>query len=170
MADNELPVTIAVRRSDGTVEQVRVGTAWRQGEGFTFQLQELTIGAAGSVPAGAGATPRREAPRASGGGGGGGGGGVFPPYGRSKGGPISGATLDDLEFYASGCRRTLADPGKQRWHDKERELLAQIEAELARQGAPTGTRPRPRPDFGEEPRRGASSSEPPPHSDDDIPF
>lgn len=67
--------------------------------------------------------------------GGGGGGAVFPPYGRSKGAPVAGASAGDLEFYASGCRRTLADPAKARWHDKERELLAAIEAEIARQGS-----------------------------------
>jgi hypothetical protein len=59
---------------------------------------------------------------------------VFPPYGRSKGAPIAGASRQDLEFYANGCRRTLNDPSKSRWHDKERVLLAAIEAELARNG------------------------------------
>lgn len=59
---------------------------------------------------------------------------VFPPYGRSKGLPVRGATAADLEFYANGCRRTLADESKARWHDKERALLAAIEAEQRRQG------------------------------------
>lgn len=59
-------------------------------------------------------------------------GAVFPNYGRSKGMPVSGASKQDLEFYASGCRRTLEDPSKERWHEKERQLLAAIEAELAR--------------------------------------
>jgi hypothetical protein len=59
---------------------------------------------------------------------------VFPPYGRSKGASVAGATLQDLEYYASGCKRTLNDPAKARWHDKERQLLAAIEAEMARQG------------------------------------
>lgn len=85
---------------------------------------------------------------------------VFPPYGRSRGAPIAGASVQDLEFYINGSRRTLDDPAKARWHDKERALLAVMEAELARQ-------------------RGASSSSnsdvPPPDdwgvpSDDDIPF
>jgi hypothetical protein len=64
---------------------------------------------------------------------------VFPPYGRSKGAPIAGASQQDLEFYANGCHRTLNDPAKSRWHDKERQLLAAIEAELARQGVSGGT-------------------------------
>jgi hypothetical protein len=58
---------------------------------------------------------------------------VFPPYGRSKGAPIAGASVQDLEFYISGSRRTLDDPSKSRWHDKERALLAVMEAELERQ-------------------------------------
>jgi len=58
-------------------------------------------------------------------------GAVFPNYGRSKGMPVAGASVQDLEFYANGCRRSLADESKARWHDKERALLAAIEAELA---------------------------------------
>ncbi|MFP2929145.1 hypothetical protein ACLESO_28875, partial [Pyxidicoccus sp. 3LG] len=58
---------------------------------------------------------------------------VFPNYGRSKGAPVVGATMQDLEFYANGARRSLNDPSKSRWHDKERQLLAAIEAEMARQ-------------------------------------
>lgn len=60
---------------------------------------------------------------------------VFPPYGRSKGQPVRGATRQDLEFYARGCERTLADEGKARWHAKEQALLDAINAELARQEA-----------------------------------
>jgi hypothetical protein len=86
--------------------------------------------------------------------GGGAGGEVFPPYGRSKGMPIRGATMQDLEFYANGSRRSLADPTKARFHDKERLMLASIEGEIARQ------------------RGGSAASddqEPPPPSDDDAP-
>jgi len=126
MRDNEMPVTVSVTRADGTVEQVQVGTAVRHGEGFSVRLAELTIGAEGAVRA----VPARRAPAT--------GSGepptVFPPYGRSRGMPIHGASPQDLEFYATGARRTLADPGKARFHDKERTLLAAIEAELARQG------------------------------------
>jgi hypothetical protein len=77
---------------------------------------------------------------------------VFPPYGRSKGAPIQGASIQDLEFYANGARRTLSDPSKARFHDKERTLLAIIEAELSRQ------RDEPTSDGGQ----------PPPHGDDDA--
>jgi hypothetical protein len=138
---------MAVTRPDGTVEHVRVGTAIRRGDGFALQLGELTIGAA-AEPA------RRAAPAAPSGGAPAG--MVFPPYGRSKGAPISGATMQDLEFYASGSRRSLADPSKSRWHEKERQLLAAIEAEIARQG-------------GASPRR-QDDDEPPPRGDDDAPF
>lgn len=163
MSEQGYPVTVAVRRPDGRVEQVRVGTAYRNGEGFTLTMGELTIGgtpeAAASAPA---------ARRASSGGGGGGGADVFPNYGRSKGGPIRGATMQDLEYYANGAKRSLADPSKSRWHDKERALLAAIEAEIARQrgGGSDGGGD----EYGGS-SGGMSGDEPPPHTDDDnIPF
>jgi hypothetical protein len=59
-------------------------------------------------------------------------GAVFPGYGRSKGMPVAGASKGDLEFYHTGCQRTLADPSKERFHAKERALLAAIEAELSK--------------------------------------
>src|SRR4051812_25649341 len=41
----------------------------------------------------------------------------FPNYGRSKGAPIAGASQGDLEYYANGARRSIADPAKARFHD-----------------------------------------------------
>ncbi|RYZ33582.1 MAG: hypothetical protein EOO72_13950, partial [Myxococcaceae bacterium] len=58
----QYPVTVAVRRPDGQVEQVRVGTAYRNGEGFTLQLGELSMSA---TPVAAPAA-RRAAPAAGG--------------------------------------------------------------------------------------------------------
>lgn len=145
------PVTVEVSRPDGSVEQVRVGSATRTEEGFSLKLGGLQIGAT--------ADARRPAFALSPGSGagagsaGGGDGMVFPNYGRSKNQPLVGATMQDLEYYANGSRRSLGDPSKSRWHDKEKVLLAAIEAEIARQGG------------------GASElGEPPPHGDDDIPF
>lgn len=149
MSSPGLPVTVAVKRPDGSIEQVRVGTAVKVGDGFQLTLGEMTIG---GVPDAA--PPRRAAPPPPSDGG-----MVFPPYGRSKGAPIAGASLQDLEYYASGCRRTLDDPAKARWHDKERQLLAAIEAELARQGGGRTSR------GGAPPVR----DEPPPHRDEDAP-
>ncbi|ATB44189.1 hypothetical protein CYFUS_009676 [Cystobacter fuscus] len=149
---DQFPVTVAVRRPDGRVEQVRVGTAVRNGEGFTLKLGEMSIGS--SPDAAPAAAPRRA--YSSGGGGGGGGGGdvsVFPNYGRSKGAPIQGATMQDLEYYANGARRSLGDPSKSRWHDRERALLASIEAEITRQRGGGD---------------GGGGHEPPPHGDDDY--
>jgi hypothetical protein len=149
--DNQsYPVTVLVKRPDGSTEAVRVGTAVRAGDGFRLTLGELSIGAS-PAPAPA----RAAAPQ-------GGDGMVFPPYGRSKGQPIAGATVQDLEFYISGSRRSLDDPSKSRWHDKERVLLAAMEAELARQrsGDAPSAPPSGRDDYEE-----AS-----PFSDDDIPF
>ena len=126
---------------------MRVGTAVRQGDGFRLSLGELSIGAV------ADAAPARRPPAASGGDG-----LVFPPYGRSKGAPIAGASVQDLEFYINGSRRSLDDPSKARWHDKERVLLAAMEAELARRTGGGGG------------SAGHDDFDAPPHSDDDIPF
>lgn len=141
-----------VKRPNGTTESVRVGTAVRAGDGFRLSLGELSIGSV------ADAAPQRasrdSAPAASGNG------LVFPPYGRSKGAPIAGASRQDLEFYINGSRRSLDDPSKARWHEKERVLLAAMEAELARQLSGGGG--------------GGDSAPPefdaPDYSDDDIPF
>lgn len=144
------PVTVAVERADGRVEQVRIGTAFKSGDGFTLKIGDLSVGP--SAVADDRAAPRATpvaAPYS-------GGGMALPNYGRSKGAPVAGASMQDLEYYANGCRRTLADPAKARWHDKERTLLAAIEAEIVQQRG------------GVEPM--ASRDEPPPLGDDDIPF
>jgi hypothetical protein len=147
------PVTVLVRRPDGSTESVRVGTAVRDGDGFRLSLGELSIGSVADSPAPA---MRRAAPAASGDG------MVFPPYGRSRGQPIAGASIQDLEFYINGSRRSLDDPSKARWHEKERALLAAMESELAqRKGeSDAGARPLGRDDY----------ENAPPPSDDDIPF
>lgn len=90
------------------------------------------------------AAPKAPSSPASASGGATGSGATFPNYGRSKGQPVAGATKQDLEYYAAGCRRTLSDPAKGKYHDKERALLAAIEAELARQSGGGGGEP---PDF-----------------------
>ena len=68
---------------------------------------------------------------------------TLPPYGKAKGEPIAGADRTDLHYYAAGCKRTLADPAKARFHDKERAMLAAIEAELANPSAPPDDPPEP---------------------------
>ncbi|WP_224372486.1 hypothetical protein [Hyalangium versicolor] len=163
MSEQGYPVSVAVRRADGRVEHVRVGTAFKHEDGFTLRMGELFIGGTPEAAPVSAPAPRRAA---SAGGGGGGDGGVFPNYGRSKGGPIRGATMQDLEYYANGARRSLNDPSKSRWHDKERALLAAIEAEIARQGGGGGGDE----DRGGPPSSARDDSEPPPHTDDDIPF
>jgi hypothetical protein len=151
--EQSYPVTVLVRRPDGSSESVRVGTAVRTGDGFRLSLGELSIGAVADQRAPAQARgPQRPA--------GGGDGLVFPPYGRSKGAPIAGASIQDLEFYINGSRRSLDDPSKARWHEKERVLLAAMEAELARQrgGGGGGS------------QRDSFDEAPPYSDDDDIPF
>ena len=147
---DQFPVTVAVTRPDGSVEQVRIGTATKSADGFSISMGQLSIGSTPAPRAAAGAA--RPA-----GGGGGGDGMVFPPYGRSKGMPVRGGSMQDLEYYANGCKRTLNDPSKSRWHDKERVLLAAIEAEIARQGGGGGG-------------GGSGQEEPPPPGDEDAPF
>jgi hypothetical protein len=146
-----LAVFVQVRKPDGSLERVRVGTAQQVPEGLLLTLGEL-LAAAAPAPADA---PRPQPPPS-------GAIDVFPPYGRSKGLPIRGASAQDLEFYASGSRRSLADPAKARFHDRERVMLAAIEAEQARQQREGRAAAGPGP--------GAGSEEPPPHTDDDIPF
>ena len=60
--------------------------------------------------------------------------GMLPNYGRAKGQPIAGASLGDLEYYAEGCRKSLNDPSKERFHEQERATLAALEAELGKHG------------------------------------
>ena len=147
------PVIVEVPKSDGSVERVRVGTATRIGAGFTITLTVQTgkgeVAAAPPPRQDYGSGPSGPEPT------------NFPPYGRSKGMPIRGATMNDLEFYANGSRRSLADPAKERFHSKERAMLAAIEAEINRQrggGASGGSGGSGGPD------------EPPPPGDEDAPF
>jgi hypothetical protein len=152
-------VSVAVNRPDGSVEHVRVGSAVKAGEGFSITFDQMNLRPEGSAPPRAAARSTAAAPsRPSGGGGGGAGDMIFPPYGRSKGMPISGASMQDLEFYASGSRRSLNDPSKSRWHDKERALLAAIEGEIARQRGDESGGPAP------------SDDGVPPPGDEDAPF
>jgi hypothetical protein len=160
VTDQSFPVTVLVQRPDGSTESVRVGTAVRAGNGFQLRLGELSIGlVADAAPS---RSSREGAPSGDRG-------MVFPPYGRSKGAPIAGASVQDLEFYISGSRRSLDDPSKSRWHDKERVLLAALEAELARQrgsdsGGGGGSADRDGNDYAPDDYDGSA----PP--DDDIPF
>lgn len=171
MDETSYPVTVLVRRPDGSTESVRVGTAVRAGDGFRLTLGELSIGATPDrAPTGA-AAPARRAPAPSSAGG-----MVFPPYGRSKGAPIAGASIQDLEFYIQGSRRSLDDPSKSRFHEKERVLLAAMEAELARQKGGGGGRPSadsggPAPSGGDRGRASFDDyDDAPPFTDEDIPF
>lgn len=153
VSDSSFPVTVLVQRPNGSTEHVRVGTAVRVGDSFRLTLGELSIG---TTPD---AAPARRLASASSGGGDG---MVFPPYGRSRGAPIAGASIQDLEFYINGSRRSLDDPSKARWHEKERVLLAAMEAELARQKGGGSS--------GKAPAGDDYYDDAPPHTDDDLPF
>lgn len=155
---DRFPVWVSVTRDDGRVEQVRVGSAVKTGEGFTVAFDAMVIGAtpmSGAPRAAAAARPAASAGRPAPAGAADG--MLLPNYGRSKGMPVVGASVQDLEFYANGSRRSLSDPSKARWHDKEKQLLAAIEAEIARQR-------------GEDPPPPSSDDGPPPPGDEDAPF
>lgn len=86
---------------------------------------------------------------------------VAPNYGRSKGCSIFGMTEQDLSYYRAGAVRSINDPSKARFRDKERLLVAAIDAEIARQkggGQGPSSFGEPPPDFG------------PPPDDELIPF
>ena len=155
---DRFPVWVSVTRDDGRVEQVRVGSAVKTGEGFTVAFDAMVIGAtpmSAAPRAAAAARPAASAGRPAPAGAADG--MLLPNYGRSKGMPVVGASVQDLEFYANGSRRSLSDPSKARWHDKEKQLLAAIEAEIARQR-------------GEDPPPPSSDDGPPPPGDEDAPF
>lgn len=111
-SEPRLAVTIPVARDDGTVEEVRIGYAIKSGERFILQLDPLTVGAATAVTR---VTPLETA----------------APSGLKQGG----STLEELEHLAERSRRVLADPKRSRWHEDERQLLAEIMAELGRKRA-----------------------------------
>ena len=157
---DRFPVWVSVTRDDGRVEQVRVGSAVKTGEGFTVAFDAMVIGSApmSAAPRAAAASARPAAPAGRPVPAGAADGLLLPNYGRSKGMPVVGASIQDLEFYANGSRRSLGDPSKARWHDKEKQLLAAIEGEIARQR-------------GEDPPAPSSDDDgPPPPGDDDAPF
>jgi len=64
----------------------------------------------------------------------GGGGACFPPYGRNKGQPIYNAPMDALTWYAGNAVKSINDPAKARWREKEMALLGALNAEIVRQG------------------------------------
>ena len=100
-------------------------------------------------------------------------GAVFPNFGSSKGESIHGASERNLRYYAHAAMRTLADPAKERWHDKERTMLAAYVNELERQGKDAAEFDVRRPQAGDprgpkyERRPGPNDPGPNP---DDIPF
>jgi len=56
--------------------------------------------------------------------------GQVVPFGRSKGTPIEEADTKDLQWLAGTMRESIADPAKERFAAKNRELLGAIETEL----------------------------------------
>jgi hypothetical protein len=124
-------------------QKTHIGTAHADKDGGFV----LVLG--GTLGIGPSEGPARASGASSGGGGGSG--AVFPPYGRSKGRPIHGASLSELEYYAGNARKSIADPEKARWRAKEEALLAELEAEIVRQGGGAGSYMPPEPNSGRGP-------------------
>lgn len=96
----------------------RIGTAYQQQDGgFT-----LVLGGTLSLAT----SSRGGAPNASG--------AVFPPFGRKKGQPIAGCDLENLEWYRGAIQRSVDDPQRANFREKNQAVLDAIEAEIARQG------------------------------------
>lgn len=106
MTKTVLPVFLKVDRPDGTHELRQVGTALSDADGFVVGLDPVAVKA---MPA---PTPKLE--------------------------PLPAAVLaacrnedaEALEAIAERARKTITDPAKAAWHEKERELLRKVEAEL----------------------------------------
>lgn len=97
-------------------------------------------------------------------------GAFFPNYGRSKGAPIAGASMAELDYYAGNARKSIADPAKEKWRDKETALLTAIDAERKRQDPGCHVAPMPgstEADFGPPPPSANTSAE---AENEDIPF
>lgn len=84
---------------------------------------------ANAAPAGTFDQAQQSAPKASGGGA-----GTFPNFGKSKGAPISGASQNDLRYYAGAAVRSIEDASKARFLDSNKAQLASYVAEMERQG------------------------------------
>lgn len=120
---------------------------------------------ANAAPAGTFDQAAQSAPKASGGGA-----GTFPNFGKSKGAPISGASQNDLRYYAGAAVRSIEDASKARFLDSNKAQLASYVAEMERQGFDASEfKQAPAQERGIEHERRPLPDDPAP-SDDDIPF
>lgn len=115
--DRGIPITLALTRKDGSIKRVRLGVALSGDDGLTLQVAEAGLERLRE------ALLERPAPEAA------------APAMAAAG---DSASIQELEVYAARARRTLADPSKARWHERERAVLAAIEEELARRRAAAG--------------------------------
>lgn len=130
IASGRLPVWVPAARTDGTVEELQIGYAVHSKAGFILHLNPLRVGAQGLVAPGpvepeslprVPAVAERFVPA------------LPEPVPKGKG--PGATTLAELERLARRCERMLADPRKARWHEDQRVLLAEIQAELDRKRA-----------------------------------
>lgn len=89
------------------------------------------------------------------------------PFGNCKGQPISSPKVDDnsIAFWLNRLLQENADPSKSKWHAKNSQTIATLQAEqryrLAQQAAETGA---------PVPYSSDGADEPPPPGDEDAPF
>lgn len=100
----------------------RIGTAHQQQDGGFV----LVLGGTLSLGPGQASSSRGGVAGASG--------AVFPPFGRRKGQPIAGCDLENLEWYRAAVQKSVDDPARAQWREKNQAVLDAIEAEIARQG------------------------------------
>lgn len=58
---------------------------------------------------------------------------TLPNFGKSKGAPIAGAALAELEWYAQAMRESIDNPAKATFKAKNQAMLEALEAEIDRQ-------------------------------------
>lgn len=61
---------------------------------------------------------------------------VMGNFGKRAGAKLSEISDDDVTFYRSACKRTIADAAKAQFHEKERQRLAIFDAALRARGLP----------------------------------
>ena len=68
---------------------------------------------------------------------------TLPNYGPKKGLPLDDATVtvDDLQRYLQGCERSIADPAKAKFKEKEIRMRDALQAEIARRRDAASTTP-----------------------------
>lgn len=90
-------------------------------------------------------------------------------FGHDKGKPIGSLDSKSLRFYEGCLQRDLADASKAKWHAKSGQQLAHVQAAL-RERIEQEARQAPPDDSPHAPYGSSGADEPPPPTDEDLPF